>query len=154
MMMKYKLVLIFLLVFSFNNAQNTNKQKVKSTIIEFFEAFHRQDTTKLKSMSYGNIKMQSISINKQGKSQFSENDYNSFLKNISAIPKDKTFKEKLLDLDIKIDGNMANVWTPYEFYFDKKFSHCGVNSFQLLKENNVWKIIYLVDTRRLNNCKK
>lgn len=152
--MKYKLVLIFLLVFSFNNAQNTNKQKVKSTIIEFFEAFHRQDTTKLKSMSYGNIKMQSISINKQGKSQFSENDYNSFLKNISAIPKDKTFKEKLLDLDIKIDGNMANVWTPYEFYFDKKFSHCGVNSFQLLKENNVWKIIYLVDTRRLNNCKK
>ena len=47
---------------------------------------------------------------------------------------------------------MANVWTAYSFYFDGKFSHCGVNSFQLLKEAGEWKIFYLVDTRRKEGC--
>ena len=54
----------------------------------------------------------------------------------------------ILGFDIKIDGNMANAWTPYEFWFDGNFSHCGINSFQLIKEDKTWKIIYLVDTRR------
>ena len=48
---------------------------------------------------------------------------------------------------------MASVWTPYEFYFNGTFSHCGANSFQLFKEDNQWKIIFLVDIRRRENCK-
>ena len=56
--------------------------------------------------------------------------------------------EKLLLYDIKIDGNLASVWTPYEFYFNEKFSHCGANSFQLFNNNGKWEIIYLVDMRK------
>ena len=43
---------------------------------------------------------------------------------------------------------MANAWTPYQFWFNDQFSHCGVNSFQLIKVDNTWKIFFLVDTRR------
>jgi hypothetical protein len=43
---------------------------------------------------------------------------------------------------------MANVWTPYEFYINEKLSHIGVNSFTLLLENNIWKIVHIIDTRR------
>jgi hypothetical protein len=99
-------------------------------------------------MAKGNINMQSISVNHEGKTRLDENDYSSFVKNIASIPDDKTFEEKILGFDIKIDGNMANAWTPYEFWFDGNFSHCGINSFQLIKEDKTWKIIYLVDTRR------
>ncbi len=53
---------------------------------------------------------------------------------------------------IKIDGDLASVWTPYKFYFKGKFSHCGVNSFQLVRLNKEWKIQYLIDTRRKINC--
>ena len=38
---------------------------LKETIIEFFDAFHKQDTTKLKAMVKGDIKLQSISVNKE-----------------------------------------------------------------------------------------
>ena len=31
---------------------------------------------------------------------------------------------------IRIDGPLAIAWTPYNFYFNGQFSHCGVNSFQ------------------------
>ena len=129
-------------------AQNYENDSVKQTIVYFFDAFHKQDTIKLKAMAKGNINMQSISVNHEGKTHLDENDYNSFVKNIASIPNDKTFEEKILGFDIKIDGNMANAWTPYEFWFDGNFSHCGINSFQLIKEEKTWKIIYLVDTRR------
>ncbi|WP_430467994.1 nuclear transport factor 2 family protein [Winogradskyella ouciana] len=135
------------------NAQKTEKENVKATIVKFFESFHKQDTTKLKAMAKGDIIMQSISVDKEGKTVLQESDYSQFLKNIASIPKDRTFEEKLLDFNIQVDGNMANAWTPYEFWYNGNFSHCGVNSFQLIKVNDEWKIIYLVDTRRREGCK-
>lgn len=135
-----------------SQAQTKEDAKVKATIISFFDAFHQQDTLTLKAMAKGNIKLQSIAKNKEGKTLFKEDNYYDFITSIASIPKDKKFEEKLLGFDIKIDGNMANAWTPYEFWFDGNFSHCGVNSFQLIKENDTWKIIYLVDTRRRQGC--
>lgn len=54
---------------------------------------------------------------------------------------------------VLVDANMAQVWTPYEFYRDGQFSHCGVNSFQLVKLNGEWKIVYIIDTRRKEACR-
>ena len=149
-----KLLLLLTLCLGLNlNAQNSDTEDVKATIKAFFEAFHKQDTTALKSMAKGDIKLQSISVNAEGKSVLKENDYSQFIKSIASIPKDNTFEEKLLDFSIQVDGNMANAWTPYEFWYNGNFSHCGVNSFQLIKEDKDWKILYLVDTRRRKGCK-
>ena len=52
------------------------------------------------------------------------------------------------DLVIRIDGPLAIVWAPYEFYYKGQFSHRGIDSFQLVRVNGVWKIQYLIDTRR------
>lgn len=134
------------------NAQKTEHENVKATVIEFFEAFHKQDTLALKTMAIDEITLQSISKAKDGKTVLTIEDYNKFLTSIASIPKDKTFEEKLLDFNIQVDGDMAHVWTPYEFWYDGKFSHCGVNSFQLMKDEGKWKIIYLVDTRRREGC--
>ena len=67
---------------------------------------------------------------------------------------DQKWDERLLDYSIQVDGNMANAWTPYEFWLNDTFCHCGVNSFQLFKDVAQWKIIYLIDTRRRSNCGK
>jgi hypothetical protein len=152
--MKNLLILMSFCVVLSGQSQESENQNVKQTILSFFEAFHQQDTTALKLMAKGNIKMQSISVNKEGKSVLQESKYEDFVRNIASIPKDRTFEEKLLDFTIKVDGEMANVWTPYEFWYNGKFSHCGVNSFQLIREDDDWKIIYLVDTRRREGCPK
>ena len=49
---------------------------------------------------------------------------------------------------VRVDGPLAIVWAPYEFYYKGKYSHKGIDSFQLLRVDGVWKIQYLVDTRR------
>ena len=49
------------------NAQKSEEEQVKATIIEFFDAFHKQDTVKLKAMAKDEITLQSIAVNKEGK---------------------------------------------------------------------------------------
>ena len=53
---------------------------------------------------------------------------------------------------VLLDGDLASVWTPYRFFRNGQFSHCGVNSFQLVRGEKGWKIQYLIDTRRKQPC--
>ena len=146
-------LLIIIVAFSFSlNAQTSEADNVKLKIIEFFDAFHKQDSTALRAMVAENITLQSVSKNKAGKTILYTSTFDAFVTGIVSIPKDKKFEERLIDFNIKVDDEMANVWTLYEFWFDGNFSHCGVNSFQLLKQEDAWKIIYLIDTRRKEGC--
>ena len=134
------------------HSQNQEKEAVKQTIIDFFDAFHKQDTVRLKFFANDKVVLQTIFTNKEGKTVLNTETYETFTKSIASIPKTSKFEEKLLDFSIQIDGKMANAWTPYEFWFNGKFIHCGVNSFQLIKKEDQWKILYLVDTRRREGC--
>lgn len=76
----------------------------------------------------------------------------SFLAQISSLPKDSA-DERITFETVKVDDALAIAWTPYQFYYAGKFSHCGVNSFQLVRTNGIWRIQYLIDTRRRMGCK-
>ena len=110
-------------------------------------AFHAKDTVKLKSICSDKIILQSIQENANG-GKLSNESASEFYKSIASIPANFKFQEKILSYSIQVDGTMANAWTPYEFYINDKLSHKGVKAFILFKENNVWKIIYCIDTRR------
>lgn len=144
--MKSILYFILLLISAETFAQS--EAEVQKTIETFFEGFHKQDSTLLNQVVYKDVTLQTIAINREGKTILHTEDYDKFIASILSIPENQKFEEKLLSFDIKIDGNMANAWTPYEFWFNDQFSHCGVNSFQLIKVDNAWKIFFLVDTRR------
>lgn len=145
-------LLLTLLISSSSFAQDSDEKDVKKTVIKFFDAFHKQDSIAIKELVSKDLKLQSIGKSKEGFTQLRNEEFSAFLKSIVSIPKDQKFEEKLLDFKIRVDGDMANAWTPYEFWFNGKFSHCGVNSFQLVKLEGVWKIIYLIDTRRREGC--
>jgi hypothetical protein len=146
--MKYNILCILFMIVSFAFSQPSEKEVVKLTIEYFFEGFHKQDSTMILKTVHADIKMQSIGENGVGKTVLSTSEFATFLNSIVSIPKNKTFKEDILEYKIQVDGNMAHVWTPYEFWFDGVFSHCGVNSFELFKDDGYWKIVYLIDTRR------
>ena len=73
---------------------------------------------------------------------------------ITAVtqPHPEVYDERITYDAIKIDAALAIAWTPYKFYVGSTFSHCGVNSFQLVKLDGVWRIQYIIDTRRKDNC--
>lgn len=138
---------LILLVCGLSFGLQAQQKDVENTIKTFFEGFHAKDTLKIKSVCHDKMILQSIMEGAKG-TKFLDEKASDFFKAIAAFPSDKKFEERLLKFNTQIDGAMAHVWTPYEFYIDGKLSHHGVNSFQLYKDNGSWKIIYVVDTRR------
>ncbi|PIF34854.1 putative lumazine-binding protein [Flavobacterium sp. 9] len=141
-------VYVLLIALLFGLSVNAQKQDVQKTIESFFEGFHQKDTIKLKSVCSDKIILQSISESKTKGNKLSDESAKEFYNSIAAIPSNLKFNEKILSYNIQIDGSMAHVWAPYEFYLNDKLSHSGVNTFTLFKEKDSWKIIYLIDTRR------
>ncbi len=147
--MKKSFLILFIFSFFFANAQ---EEDIKNTIHTFFEGLHNGDTTLIVKTIHKDLKLQTTFVNKEGKSILKNELKNDFLKIVSNKKKEDVWLEKLLYFNINIDDNLASVWTPYEFYVNGSFSHCGSNSFQLVKMNGNWKIIYLVDIRRRQGC--
>ena len=142
--------LILLIVVCFTITVNAQKTEVENTVKIFFEGFHAKDTIKIKSVCAEKMILQSIIEGQKGV-RFEDEKPSEFYKSFSRFPADMKFEERILNYNIQIDGRMAHAWTPYEFYVNGKLSHSGVNAFTMYKENDVWKIIYLIDTRRKNN---
>ena len=143
--MKKYFILFFICLAFTSNAQ---KQEVQKSIELFFEGFHQKDSIKMKAVCSDKMILQSISENPIKGNKLSDESAAEFYKSIAGIPSKMKFQEKILSYTIQIDGSMAHVWAPYEFYINDKLSHFGVNTFTLFKEKDSWKIIYLIDTRR------
>jgi hypothetical protein len=139
----------FILAFVVLSAQFLSAQEadVKKSINTFFEGLHTGDTLKIQSVCHKSMVLQTIAELPVG-SKLSTDEISEFYKSIASIPPNMKIEERLLDYKIQIDGSMAHAWTPYEFYVNGKLSHSGTNSFQLFKDNGVWKIVYIIDTRK------
>ncbi len=96
--------------------------------------------------------LQTISRDKTGNLIVENEDPAGFIDFISKEAPGNADERITFDV-VKVDGPLAIAWTPYNFYYKGQFSHCGVNSFQLVRFNGEWKIQYLIDTRRKQGCK-
>lgn len=142
-----KKFIVFLLLISFTSVFS-QEVEVKQAVDDFFVGLHKRDTLQFKKVCHVTINMQTIGKDKEQNNVLVSDEFNKFMKSIVSIPENVVLFEKLLDYKIQIDGPLAHVWTPYEFYVNGKLSHSGVNSFTLFKEKDVWQIIHIIDTRR------
>ena len=142
-------IAIFLTATAF--AQQAETDAVKKTITTMFDAMRKGDSTMLRSAFAKGLVLQSVGTKKDGSTVLSTENPDNFVK-LVGTPHKEVYDERITYGDIKVDGPLASVWTPYKFYLGDKFSHCGVNFFQLMKTTEGWKIIYIVDTRRKDNC--
>ncbi|WP_295676776.1 nuclear transport factor 2 family protein [uncultured Mucilaginibacter sp.] len=150
--MKKALFTSFILIASINlYAQKADTLAVKQTINTLFTAMRKGDSTLLRSVFSKDMILQSVSNDKDGKAILSTEGADGFVKAIGT-PHASVYDERIVFDGIKIDGDLAGVWAPYRFYLGDKFSHCGVDVFQLMRTADGWKIIYIVDTRRKDNC--
>lgn len=145
--MKKLLCLVIVFLGYHSSFAQTEEQAVQKAIETMFDGMRAADSAMVHSVFTDNAMMQTIAKNQSGEVRLQDGALEDFLKAVGT-PHDAQYDERILSYDIKIDGEMAAVWTPYEFYLGDKFSHKGVNSFQLAKLKGKWKIIYIVDTRR------
>ncbi|WP_343702261.1 nuclear transport factor 2 family protein [Chitinophaga sp.] len=132
-------------------AQSSEEEAVKSAIRQLFDGMKKGDSAMVKDVFDEKAIMQTV-ITPPNKGVIVRSA--SIQQFITAVgtPHTDVWDERITFDKIMIDGPLASVWTPYSFYLGSRFSHCGVNSFQLCKSAKGWKIIYLVDTRRKESC--
>jgi len=150
--MKQILILLTASVFAGVAASaQTAEDSVKAVINQLFTAMKDTNVEKLKDAFADSAVLQTIRRKQDGTFFVQNEKVADFAAQIGKAKKD-SLDERIEFAVVKVDGPMAAVWTPYKFYYAGNFSHCGVNSFQLVKINNRWKIQYLIDTRRRQGC--
>ena len=148
--MKSIIYLVLVLISAFTGKAQSTRDSVIVVVSQLFEGMKKADTVMLKHCFSPNAVLQTIE------------EKNSVIKVRDEVVKDfidfvgketiGSADERITIETVKIDGPMAMVWTPYQFFYKGKFSHCGVNVFELVRHNTGWKIQYIIDTRRKGNC--
>jgi len=138
-----KLLVIFSLIISFDCfSQETKKSDViavESVVLQFFESLENQDTLLLKEVAFmeGQIWTVNNTVSPaRHRMRFFKDDLKSFQSK-------NTYLESAKSMDVKIHEGMAMAWVPYEFRLNGQFSHCGIDIFTFVKEEEKWKIINL-----------
>ena len=143
-----KLLLLILFFGNLSFAQQTSNSEIEKPIRNLFLGMKNADATLLKSAFSDSAILQTIT-----KDGVKTEKIEDFVSSVSKMQKND-LDERINIEAIHVDGNLASVFTPYSFYFKGELSHCGANSFQLVKQNDEWKIQYIIDTRRKDNCKE
>lgn len=116
------------------SSKTADSEKIDAVISTFFEGLEKKDTTLLKSVMtmngqfYASMEGRPIHVSK----------HKEWMNNL--VSQNTVLKERYWNKDVTIYKGLANVWTDYDFYIKGKFSHCGKNLFNLVKEKDKWKI--------------
>ncbi len=151
--MKHFLTVLTMMLLYLQVHSQTAEDSVKAVISKMFMAMKNANGPLLKSTFSDSIVFQTIAKTKEGAEVVRNESADGFITQINkAAP--GVLDERITFETIKTDGPLAIAWTPYLFYYNGQFSHCGVNSFQLVRLNGEWKIQYIIDTRRKEGCKE
>ena len=142
---------VICILFFYNPQAQTAEDSVKAVVNALFEAMKTGNEQGLKDCFSDSAILQTIANTKAGQKIIRTEQVAEFAASVSKLPKGAA-DERIVFETIRIDGPLAIVWTPYKFYYNKQFSHCGVNSFHLVNLNGSWKIHFLIDTRRKEPC--
>lgn len=143
-------IMIFTSVAAPAAAQQTDEQAVRAVVDRLFDGMRSRDTTMMRSTF--TEQAQFFSLDRNGSVRV--DTPSGFIKSIAGAPAELFINEVVHDVEIRIDGPLAVVWTYYDLFLGEKFSHCGYDAMQMLKVGGEWKIVALSDTRRTEGCRQ
>ena len=120
-------------------------------VTRLFDGMRAGDSSIVRSVFHDQVEMYTSFTDREGKPALKKDDVEKFIAAVGS-PHDDIWDEPIWDSEVRIDGNLAQVWTKYAFYAGKRFSHCGVDAFHLARTPEGWKIFHLTDTRQREGC--
>jgi hypothetical protein len=133
-----------------SRAQESDRAAILATVQKVFDAMRTRDTALLTQAFDSTARLAGVST--RGTPAVSLTAPSQFGASIARAPAGDVWNERIFDPEVKIDGNVAQVWAYYTFHRNGTFSHCGVDAFMLLKVGTTWKITQLADSRRTQGC--
>jgi uncharacterized protein (TIGR02246 family) len=126
--------------------------EIRRTVDRMFDAMRSRDTAALRSVFDTTARLMTTGMSREGKPVLRVTPIDRFIQAIAGAPPETTLDERIFDVEVRQDANLATVWTRYSFYAGAQFSHCGFDAFQLFKSEQGWRIIAIADTQRREAC--
>jgi putative lumazine-binding protein len=132
-------------------AQDADHTKILTTVQKVFDAMRTRDTALLSHAFDSTARLVGVST-RGAAPAVSLTAPSQFGAAIARAPAGDVWNERIYDPEVRIDGDVAQVWAYYTFHRNSTFSHCGVDAFMLVKVADAWKITQLADSRRTTGC--
>ena len=148
------ILFIFLFIVTaevFGQSESSEKQAILDTVQKFFNSMAARDSLAasqvlLQDGNYYATRQEATGV---------LNRMNTFKAFAKRLQQDTTrLEERMWNPTVLVHQTVAMVWTPYEFKSSGKLSHCGIDSFSLIKTPEGWKISHIVFTMEPDGCKE
>ena len=123
---------------------------VRAAVAQLFDGMRAADTTQIRAVLHPALRL----LTADAEGGVVETSADRFLAAVADAP--VVLDERVGEVEVRTDGDLATAWMPYRFYAGDRFSHCGVNAMQLVRDGAQggvgWRIVHVVDTRRAEGC--
>ncbi|MET0936421.1 MAG: nuclear transport factor 2 family protein [Luteibacter sp.] len=124
-----------------SSAQAADERAVLAPVQAFFDGMAKYDG---KAMRAAVQPEGSVALLRDGKVvRMTLGDFADKLK-----PGKDSIEERIHDPLVRIDGDIAIVWAPYEFLVNGKVKHCGTDAVNLVRLDGRWLIAGIADNSR------
>jgi hypothetical protein len=130
-------------------AAQSPEAEVLEVVHRVFEGMRTADTTMMRSTFHPDIRLISTG-ERDGQPVVRVSPAEAWLEGVAGAG--RVLDEQLYEPEVRVDGNLATVWTFYTLHVDGELSHCGMDAFQLALTADGWKITQVADTRRREGC--
>lgn len=125
--------------------------EVLATVHALFDAMRTGDTASIRSLFDEDARLVMTFTSPEGAPGTRTAPLDAFLQSVGSAPAG-ALDEQIWDVEVRVEDNLATVWNRYAFYYENALHHCGVDSFQLAKTIEGWKILAIADTQRGEGC--
>mgnify|MGYP003575245705 CR=1 FL=1 len=134
-----------------STAAPDERAAVLALVQRLWDALEARDTAMARAVFDSSATLARV-VTRNGEARVQLTRVSEFIEALSHAT--EPWNERMFSPEVRIDGPLASVWTEYDFHLGDKFSHCGVDAFQMLKTSAGWKIVALSDTARREGCQK
>lgn len=132
-------------------AQSTpDSREVLAVVRATFDAMREKDGDKLRGLFHPEARLFSTGP-REGAFSIAVTTLTDFVESVTTSQ--DFLDERFQDPEVRIEQDLASVWTPYTFHRGEVFSHCGIDAIHLIRDESGWKIVGLAYTRTRDGCR-
>lgn len=125
------------------------RDEVVATIQKFFDAMAAHDTDTLARLMMPDGRLFSTNDSRTA-TAVRVRTHEQFIAELQQNR--QKILERIWNPEVRVQGGIATLWANYDFHLDGKFSHCGIDAFELVKTEQGWRIAGGVFTIERKDC--
>lgn len=125
---------------------DAEREAILAAVQGIFDALAAGDGEILREIMHPDVLMHSVERATDGTRSSSTSTRDELIARLEGS--EQVLIERMWDAEVRVSGDLAMVWTPYDFYVGDDLSHCGADALLLTRnDDESWKIIALSWTR-------